>query len=89
MARPVCNQGNTLTVTNTPNTIVNWQFSTTQQNHPLSAPNASSAVVNRVVVFGPVFDSGHAESNGRVTSINCGIVFGWGSDRRAGTSRST
>jgi filamentous hemagglutinin family protein len=74
--------GNTLTVTNTPGTIINWQgFSIgTNETTRFAQQNATSAVLNRVVSSNPSSILGTMQSNGRVFLINPnGIVFGAGS----------
>ena len=73
--------GNTLTVTNTPGTIINWQgFSiNTNETTRFAQQSASSAVLNRVVGNDPSNILGTLSSNGRVFLINPhGIVFGAG-----------
>jgi filamentous hemagglutinin family protein len=74
-------QGNTLTVTNSPNAIINWQSfsipggSTTH----FAQQSASSAVLNRVVGPDPSQILGTLSSNGRVFLINpAGILVGAG-----------
>jgi filamentous hemagglutinin family protein len=73
--------GNTLTVTNTPGTIINWQgFSiSTNETTRFAQQSASSAVLNRVVGSDPSSILGTLQSNGRVFLINPnGILFGAG-----------
>ena len=74
--------GNTLTVTNSPNSIINWQgfsISTSELTHFLQQ-SAASAVLNRVVGVNPSSILGALQSNGRVFLVNPnGIVFGAGS----------
>jgi filamentous hemagglutinin family protein len=73
--------GNTLTVTNTPGTIINWQgFSiNTNETTRFAQQSASSAVLNRVVGSDPSSILGTLQSNGRVFLINPnGILFGAG-----------
>ncbi|MBY0266170.1 MAG: filamentous hemagglutinin N-terminal domain-containing protein [Burkholderiales bacterium] len=74
--------GKTLTVTNTPGTIINWQSfsigagSTTH----FQQQSALSAVLNRVIGGDPSQILGTLSSNGRVFLVNPhGIVFGQGS----------
>lgn len=74
--------GKTLTVTNTPGTIINWQSfsigagSTTH----FQQQSALSAVLNRVIGNDPSQILGTLSSNGRVFLVNPhGIVFGQGS----------
>ena len=73
--------GNTLTVTNTPGTIINWQgfsINTNETTH-FAQQSASSAVLNRVVGSDPSSILGTLQSNGRVFLINPnGILFGAG-----------
>ncbi|MGE0874932.1 MAG: filamentous hemagglutinin N-terminal domain-containing protein [Burkholderiales bacterium] len=73
--------GKTLTVTNTPGTIINWQqFSISQDEITrFIQQNAASAVLNRVVGQDPTQILGKLLSNGRVFLVNPnGIVFGQG-----------
>ncbi|MDH4215495.1 MAG: filamentous hemagglutinin N-terminal domain-containing protein, partial [Gallionella sp.] len=73
--------GNTLTVTNTPGTIINWQgFSIgSTEITRFAQQSASSSVLNRVVSNNPSNILGTLQSNGRVFLINPnGIVFGAG-----------
>ena len=74
--------GNTLTVTNTPGTIINWQNFSIQSNEitRFVQQSAASAVLNRVVTNNPSQILGSLQSNGRVFLVNPnGIVFGAGS----------
>lgn len=74
--------GNTLTVTNTPNAIINWGSFSIGQNEitKFVQESASSAVLNRVTGQDPSRILGALQSNGRVFLINPnGIVFGQGS----------
>ncbi|MHB1115484.1 two-partner secretion domain-containing protein [Sideroxydans sp.] len=74
--------GNTLTVTNTPGTIINWQDFSIQQNEitRFNQQSASSAVLNRVVSGNTSQILGSLQSNGRVFLVNPnGVVFGAGS----------
>lgn len=74
--------GSTLTVTNTPNAIINWGSFSIGQNEitKFVQQSASSAVLNRVVGQDPSQILGALQSNGRVFLINPnGIVFGQGS----------
>ncbi|MDD2686785.1 MAG: filamentous hemagglutinin N-terminal domain-containing protein [Gallionella sp.] len=74
--------GNTLTVTNTPGTIINWQGFSIGANEVTRfiQQSASSAVLNRVIGNNPSNILGTLQSNGRVFLINPnGIVFGAGS----------
>ena len=74
--------GNTLTVTNTPGTIIHWQGFSIQQTEitRFAQQSASSAVLNRVITNNPSLILGTLQSNGRVFLVNPGgIVFGAGS----------
>jgi filamentous hemagglutinin family protein len=71
--------GKTLTVTNTPNTIINWQGFSIGANEitRFAQQSASSAVLNRVIANNPSNILGSLQSNGRVFLVNpSGIVFG-------------
>jgi filamentous hemagglutinin family protein len=73
--------GNTLNVTNTPGTIINWQGFSIGANEitHFAQQSASSAVLNRVISNNPSSILGTLQSNGRVFLINPGgIVFGAG-----------
>ncbi len=75
-------QGNTLTVTNSPGAIINWQgFSIPSQDITrFLQQSASSAVLNRVSGATPSTILGQLQSNGRVYLINPnGITIGKGS----------
>lgn len=81
-AATVVNNGNTMTVTNTPGAILNWQqFNIGQgQVTQFNQQSAQSSVLNRVV--GPDSSQilGTLRSNGRVFLVNPnGIMFGAGS----------
>ena len=72
---------NTLNVTTSPNTIINWQgFSIdTGERTNFFQPSASSAVLNRVTGADPSSILGQLWSDGRVFLVNPhGIVFGEG-----------
>lgn len=74
--------GNTLTVTNTPGTIIHWQDFSIQQNEitRFNQQSASSTVLNRVVGGNTSQILGSLQSNGRVFLVNPnGVVFGAGS----------
>ncbi|KPF66968.1 hypothetical protein IP84_14140 [beta proteobacterium AAP99] len=74
-------QGNRLTVTNTPGTIINWQqFNVGAGNVTwFNQQNAQSAVLNRVTGVDPSQILGTLGSNGRVFLVNPnGVVFGQG-----------
>ena len=73
--------GNLLQVTNSPNSIINWQsFSIgTNEITRFLQQSAASAVLNRVTAQNPSQILGALQSNGRVFLINpSGIVFGAG-----------
>jgi len=75
------NQGNTLTVTNSPNSIINWQGFSIGANEltRFVQQHSLSAVLNRVVGQDPSAILGALQSNGRVFLINPnGILFGPG-----------
>lgn len=74
--------GKTLTVTNTPGTILNWQSFSIGAGEltRFQQQSALSAVLNRVTGSDPSSILGTLSSNGRVFLINPhGIVFGQGS----------
>jgi len=74
--------GNALTVTNTPGTIINWQQFNIDRGEltRFVQQSASSQVLNRVVGVDPSVILGTLQSNGRVFLVNPnGIVFGAGS----------
>lgn len=73
--------GSTLTVTNTPNAIINWGSFSIGQNEltKFIQQSSASAVLNRVTGQSPSQILGQLQSNGRVFLINPnGIVFGQG-----------
>src|SRR5262245_47126641 len=73
--------GNTLTITNTPGSIINWQQFSIQKDEitRFIQQNAASTVLNRVVGQDPSVILGQLLSNGRVFLINpSGIAFGQG-----------
>lgn len=73
--------GNTLTVTNTPNAIINWNSFSIGQNEITRFVQQSnaSAVLNRVTGQDPSQILGQLQSNGRVFLINPnGVLFGQG-----------
>ncbi|MGE0559485.1 MAG: beta strand repeat-containing protein [Burkholderiales bacterium] len=73
--------GKTLTVTNTPGAILNWQFFSIGAGEltRFQQQSALSAVLNRVTGGDPSAIFGTLSSNGRVFLINThGIVFGQG-----------
>ncbi|MDD4962604.1 MAG: caspase family protein [Gallionella sp.] len=75
-------QGNTLSITNTPGTILNWQqFNINQgQTTQFIQQSAQSTVLNRVTGNNPSQILGTLRSNGQVFLINpFGIMFGVGS----------
>lgn len=72
---------NTLTVTNTPGAIINWQGFSINSNEITNfvQQSAASTVLNRVVGSDPSSIMGTLQSNGRVFLINPhGIMFGAG-----------
>jgi filamentous hemagglutinin family protein len=74
--------GNTLTVTNTPGAIINWQQFNINRGEltRFVQQSASSQVLNRVTGVDPSVILGSLQSNGRVFLVNPnGIVFGAGS----------
>ena len=74
-------QAGTLTVTNSPNAIVNWQsFSIgSSETTRFVQQSAASAVLNRVVGVDPSRILGTLQSNGKVFLVNTnGILFGQG-----------
>lgn len=74
-------QGNSLIVTNTPGTVINWQSFSINQDEltRFVQQNANSAVLNRITGQDPSQILGQLQSNGRVFLINPnGIVFGQG-----------
>ncbi|HXF66978.1 MAG TPA: filamentous hemagglutinin N-terminal domain-containing protein, partial [Burkholderiales bacterium] len=73
--------GNTLTIANTPGTVINWQsFSiASQEITRFLQQSAASAVLNRVITATPSAILGALQSNGRVFLINpAGITIGAG-----------
>ena len=80
-AASITQAGNLLQITNTPNTIINWQnFSIgASEITRFLQQSAASAVLNRVITQNPSAILGALQSNGRVFLINPnGIVFGAG-----------
>ena len=73
--------GNTLTITNSPNAIINWQGFSINAGEitRFIQQNGASAVLNRVTGQDPSKILGTLQSNGRVFLINPnGITFGQG-----------
>jgi filamentous hemagglutinin family protein len=73
--------GSTLTVTNTPKAIINWQSFSIDAGETVRfvQQSASSAVLNRVTGADPSHILGALQSNGKVFLINPnGILFGAG-----------
>ncbi|MDD5176424.1 MAG: caspase family protein [Sterolibacterium sp.] len=71
--------GNTFTVTNSPNAIINWQQFNIGQNEltRFVQQSAQSAVLNRIGGGSPSQVLGGLQSNGRVFLVNPnGIIFG-------------
>ncbi|MGK5078395.1 YDG domain-containing protein [Janthinobacterium sp. HLX7-2] len=74
-------QGNIFSITNTPNTIINWQSFSIHAGEitRFIQENGNSAVLNRITGQDPSKILGALESNGKVFLINPnGIVFGQG-----------
>src|SRR3990172_2393755 len=74
-------QGNNLTITNSPNSIINWQGFSINNNEAVRFIQqcGSSSVLNRVIGQDPSRILGLLQSNGRVFLINPnGILFGQG-----------
>ena len=72
-------QGNVFSITNTPNTIINWQSFSVGAGEitRFVQQNADSAVLNRIVGQDPSRILGALQSNGHVFLINPnGILFG-------------
>ena len=77
----ISNQGKVLTVTNSPNAIINWQnFSiNADETTRFVQQSANSSVLNRITGQDPSRIFGALQSNGRVFLINPnGILFGQG-----------
>jgi len=75
------NQGNVLSVTNTPGAIINWQSFSINPGEltRFIQQNADSAVLNRITGQDPSQILGALQSNGRVFLVNPnGILFGQG-----------
>ncbi|HLA28434.1 MAG TPA: YDG domain-containing protein [Syntrophales bacterium] len=74
-------QGNNLTITNSPNSIINWQGFSINNNEAVRFIQqcGSSSVLNRVIGQDPSRILGLLQSNGRVFLINPnGMLFGQG-----------
>ncbi|MFZ3253764.1 MAG: filamentous hemagglutinin N-terminal domain-containing protein, partial [Syntrophales bacterium] len=74
--------GNSLSITNSPGAIINWQgFSIgASETTRFIQQSAASSVLNRVIGSDPSFILGTLTSNGRVFLVNpSGILFGQGS----------
>ena len=74
-------QGNNLTITNSPNSIINWQGFSIGVNEltRFIQQSGNSAILNRVIGQDPSAILGALQSNGRVFLINPnGILFGQG-----------
>jgi len=72
-------QGNLFTITNTPNTIINWQSFSVNQGEitRFVQQNAGSSVLNRITGQDPSKILGSLQSNGKVFLINPnGVLFG-------------
>jgi filamentous hemagglutinin family protein len=75
-------QGNVYSITNTPNTIINWQSFSVGAGEVTRfiQQNSSSAVLNRILGQDPSQIFGALQSNGKVFLINPnGVMFGAGS----------
>ncbi|MGD0283180.1 MAG: filamentous hemagglutinin N-terminal domain-containing protein, partial [Dissulfurispiraceae bacterium] len=75
-------QGNSLTITNTPNTIINWQNFSIFSNESVlfSQQSSASSILNRIIGQNPSYILGLLQSNGKVFLINPnGVFFGQGS----------
>jgi filamentous hemagglutinin family protein len=73
--------GNTMTITNSANAILNWQGFNIGSNETTRfiQPSALSAVLNRITGGNPSQILGTLQSNGKVLLINpSGIIFGQG-----------
>ena len=70
-------QGNTLNITNTPGTIINWQQFSIQSGETTRfiQQSTDSAVLNRVVGQDPSQILGQLQSNGRVFLINPNGIY--------------
>jgi filamentous hemagglutinin family protein len=74
-------QGGNLTITNSPNAIINWQGFSINNNEAVRfiQQSSTSAILNRVIGQDPSRILGLLQSNGRVFLINPnGILFGQG-----------
>ncbi|HEY1044740.1 MAG TPA: filamentous hemagglutinin N-terminal domain-containing protein, partial [Telluria sp.] len=74
-------QGNVFTITNTPNTIINWQSFSVAPGEVTRfvQQSANSAVLNRILGQDPSQILGALQSNGQVFLINPnGVMFGQG-----------
>ena len=72
-------QGNLFTITNTPNTIINWQSFSVNAGEitRFVQQNAGSSVLNRITGQDPSKILGSLQSNGKVFLINPnGVLFG-------------
>jgi filamentous hemagglutinin family protein len=72
-------QGNVYSITNTPNTIINWQSFSVGAGEVTRfiQQNSSSSVLNRILGQDPTRILGALQSNGRVFLINPnGVIFG-------------
>ncbi|WP_315338321.1 filamentous hemagglutinin N-terminal domain-containing protein [Pseudomonas grimontii] len=79
--------GNTLTVTNSPNAIINWSSFSIAQGELVRflQQSSNSSVLNRITGQDPSVILGTLQSNGRVFLINPnGIVFGAGAQINVG-----
>ncbi|MBY0579100.1 MAG: filamentous hemagglutinin N-terminal domain-containing protein, partial [Burkholderiales bacterium] len=77
----IVSQGNVMTVTNAPGTIINWNSFSIGANETtrFAQQSAASTVLNRVTGVDPSSILGTLQSNGRVFLINPnGVIFGAG-----------
>ena len=75
----IVNNGNTLTITNTPGSIINWTSFSINPGEltQFLQQNSSSAVLNRITGQSPSQIFGALQSNGKVFLINPnGVMFG-------------
>jgi filamentous hemagglutinin family protein len=83
----IVQSGNKLTITNSPNAIINWQsfsIGATEKTH-FFQPSSSSAVLNRVLGNDPSQLLGQLQSNGKVFLVNpSGILVGPGASINVG-----
>ena len=83
----ITSNGSTMTVTNTPNTIINWKSFSINSGEltQFLQQNSSSSVLNRITGQNPTQIFGTLASNGKVYLINPnGILFGAGAQVNVG-----